>query len=62
MELEPEEQKSVDEMTTEELRAALLDDLYAAAFSGMPAVLSEEDDIRNADEEKLRRMASYYGY
>lgn len=60
--MDMEEEKSVEEMTTEELRAALLDDLYAAAFSGMPAVLSEEEEIRSADDAKLRRMASYYGY
>lgn len=62
MEMDQEEQKSVDEMDTEELRNFLLDDLYAAAFSGMPAVLSEEDRIREADDGELRRMASYYGY
>ncbi len=46
---------------TEALRQALLDELYACAFSGLPAALSDEDEIKNATAEELERIAWRYG-
>lgn len=47
----------------EELRQKLLDEIYAGAFAGgMPAMLLDEDEIKNADGEELRRIARRYGY
>ena len=56
---EPREQEAAPD--TEALRRELLDDLYACAFSGFPAVLDEEDEIRNADAEELERIAWRHG-
>lgn len=46
---------------TEDLRQKLLDDVYAGAFAGMPAMLLEEDEIRNADDEELEEIARRHG-
>lgn len=46
---------------TEALRQALLDELYAGAFAGMPAMLVQEDAIRQADREELLDIAEQYG-
>ena len=47
----------------ETLRQTLLNDVYAGAFGGgMPAMLLDEDEIRNADEEDLQAIARRYGY
>ncbi|MGI6031410.1 MAG: hypothetical protein ACOX7F_07900 [Eubacteriales bacterium] len=43
-------------MDTEELRQKLLDELYAGACAGLPAMLLEEEEIRQADEETLREI------
>lgn len=48
-------------MNTEELRRKLLEEIYAGAFAGMPAMLLDEDEIRNADEEELIEIAKRYG-
>lgn len=49
-------------MDTEQLRKALLDEVYAGAFAGgMPAMLLDEDRIRRADEEELKKLAREYG-
>lgn len=48
-------------MDTESLRRALLDDLYACAFSGYPVALDDEDEILNAGPEELERIAWRYG-
>ena len=46
----------------DDLRQKLLDDVYAGAFSGgMPVMLLEEDEIRNADEEELEEIARRHG-
>lgn len=46
----------------DDLRQKLLDDVYAGAFSGgMPAMLLEEDEIRNADDEELEEIARRHG-
>ena len=46
----------------DDLRQKLLDDVYAGAFSGgMPAMLLEEDKIRNADDEELEDIARRHG-
>ena len=50
----------MDDKETEALRQQLLDELYAAAFSGIPAVLSDEDEIKNATPEELERIAWRY--
>ncbi len=48
-------------MNTEELRRKLLEEIYAGAFAGMPAMLLDEDEIRDADEEELIEIAKRYG-
>ncbi|MBM6871432.1 hypothetical protein H7U37_10210 [Pseudoflavonifractor phocaeensis] len=47
---------------TEDLREKLLADVYGGAFSGLGAMLLDEDRIRKADEEELKEIASQYGY
>ena len=46
---------------TEDLRQKLLDDVYAGAFAGMPAMLLEEDEIRNGDDEELEEIVRRHG-
>lgn len=46
---------------TEQLREELLSEIYAAATCGMPAMLLDEDRIRNADPEELEEIARSYG-
>lgn len=48
-------------MNAEELRRKLLEEIYAGAFAGMPAMLLDEDEIRDADEEELIEIAKRYG-
>lgn len=48
-------------MNTEELRRKLLEEIYAGAFAGMPAMLLDEGEIRDADEEELIEIAKRYG-
>lgn len=49
-------------MDTEELREKLLTDIYAGTFAGgMGAMLLDEDRIRAADDEKLRKIAAQRG-
>ena len=48
-------------MEPEELRRALLDDLYACAFCGYPVDPDDEDEILRADPEELKRIAWRYG-
>lgn len=45
----------------EDLRQELLDEMYAGAFAGFGAMLLDEDEIRNADEEELNGLADRYG-
>ena len=47
---------------SEDLRRALLDDVYAGAFAGgTPAMLQEEDQIRKADDQDLEKLAQQHG-
>lgn len=48
-------------MTTEELRQTLLDEIYAGVFSGMGAMILDEDRIRNAGAKELEELAREYG-
>ena len=48
-------------MNTEELRRKLLEEIYDGAFAGMPAMLLDEDEIRDADDEELIEIAKRYG-
>ena len=50
-----------DSKNTEELRQELLDEVYAGACSGLPAMLLDEDDIRRADGDELEQIARRYG-
>ena len=50
-----------DSKNTEELRQELLDEVYAGACSGLPAMLLDEDDIRRADGDELEHIARRYG-
>lgn len=45
----------------ERLRQELLDEICAGAFSGMPAMLLDEDEIREAGGEELQQIARRYG-
>lgn len=45
----------------EDLRRNLLDEVWAGAAAGMPAMLLDEDAIRRADEEELEDLARRYG-
>ena len=46
---------------TEDLRRRLLNDVYAGAFSGIPAMILDEKRIRDADEEELKEIVRQYG-
>lgn len=48
-------------MDTEELREQLLTEAYAGAFSGLGAMILDEDRIRKADDEELKEIAAQYG-
>lgn len=45
----------------ERLRQAILNELYAGAFAGMPAMLVEAEDVKHADYEELIQIAERYG-
>lgn len=45
----------------ERLRAALLNEVYAGGFSGFPAMLLDEDEIKDASGPKLLEIARRYG-
>lgn len=45
----------------DDLRQKLLDDVYAGAFAGTPAMLLEEDEIQKADDEELEEIARRHG-
>lgn len=47
-------------MDTEELREQLLTEVCAGAFSGLGAMILDEDRIRKADEEELKEIAAQY--
>lgn len=49
-------------METEELRKRLLEEIYAGAIAGMPAMLLDEDEIRKADSDELDQIAQRYGF
>ena len=48
------------DMTTEELRRDLLNEIYAGAVSGFGFMILDEDRIRNADEAELKKIAREY--
>ena len=48
-------------MDTETLRDKLLLEVQAGAYSGLGAMLLDEDRIRTADEEELQTIAGQYG-
>ena len=50
--------KTYNSQNPDDLRQELLDDVYAGAFSGgMPAMLLEEDEIRNENRNTGRGRA-----
>lgn len=49
------------DIDVEDLRRRLLDEVWAGAMSGMPAMILDESEIRNADEEELIEIAKRYG-
>ena len=49
-------------MNTEELRQKLIDGCYAGALSGLGAMILDVDDIKNADEQELLKIAKRMGY
>lgn len=50
-----------DDAKTEALRKRLLEETYAATFSGLSPVILDADRIRNADYETLVRIARERG-
>lgn len=53
----------IDNFQIEQLRQALLEEMYAGAFGGgFSAMLMDEDTIRRADSEELRAIAQRYGF
>lgn len=48
-------------MDTEELREQLLTEACAGAFSGLGAMILDEERIRKADDEELQEIAAQYG-
>lgn len=49
-------------MEIDELRQKLLNEIYAGAFAGeFPAILLDEGQILNADDEELLALAERYG-
>ena len=48
-------------MDTEELREKLLDEVYAGAFSGLPAMILDADEIQKADSRELEEISARYG-
>ena len=46
----------------ENLRQRLLDEVSAGAFTGLPAMVLEEDEIRQADMAELLEIAKRYGF
>lgn len=55
-------EQGVNAYEDEQLRKQLLDDIYAGAFSDLPAMLADEDEIKNAGTEELQCIARRYGY
>ena len=50
-------------MDIEQLRKELLDEIYAGSFAGgLPAMLLDEDRIRNADEAELIELPVNTGF
>lgn len=45
----------------EKLRQEILDELYAGACTGMPAMLVETSDAEDADRDELIELAERYG-
>ena len=53
---------SYEDFQIEELRKALLEEIYAGAFAGgFPSMLTEEDEIRSADPAELEEIARKHG-
>lgn len=46
----------------ENLRQRLLDEVSAGAFTGLPAMVLEEDEIRQADMAELLEIAKRHGF
>lgn len=51
----------IEEFDAEHLRQIILNELYAGAFAGMPAMLTEVEDVNHADHEELIQIAERYG-
>lgn len=48
-------------MDIETTRQALLDEIYAGAFAGMPTMLTLEEEVKTADTEQLMTLAEQLG-
>ena len=48
-------------MNIEHLRHIILNELYAGAFAGMSAMLTEAEEVKHADYEELIQIAERYG-
>lgn len=52
---------NIEQFDIECIRKMLLDDLYAGAFAGMSAMLTEAEEVKHADYEELIQIAERYG-
>lgn len=57
-----EQTDKTTEADMENLRQRLLDEVSAGAFTGLPAMVLEEDEIRQADMAELLEIAKRYGF
>lgn len=48
-------------MDIEKTRQALLNEIYAGTFAGMPAMLTLEEEVKTADTERLMALAEQFG-
>ena len=51
---------NIEQFDTERLRQAILNELYAGAFAGMPAMLMEAENVKRANYEELIQIAERY--
>ena len=51
----------VNEISDPEINDEVMTEVCAGAFSGLGAMILDEDRIRKADEEELKEIAAQYG-
>ena len=51
----------IEQFDTERLRQIILNELHAGAFTRVPAMLTEVEDVKHADYAELIQIAERYG-